>query len=534
MSTARAGAIAAVLLGLASCGCGARSGLYEIARSDAGAIDAPDVFVPECEKDQDCEGFEDRCHPVVCNLDKGKCQAEPPVVCDDKDPCTTDGCYWETGNCVFTPSTLDNDKDGHKGPLPGHAPGDTGSCGDDCDDTSAAAFPGNKEVCDGIDNDCNKVVDDGATFVPSGQTEVRIDSTDAPSGPAGLAYSGSETTGYMASYTGTSGGKTHSYLQPLSLTGEKTTSAPIQVTLVNADASGGSLVWTGDRYGMAWNDRRNGNYEIFFNQLQPDGTKLYQDIQITDAYGFSLYPQIAFNGVYFLIVWEDDREGVFGVYAQRVDLAGNLVGGNERLSDLYGESEAPTIAVGTHGLGVAWNYTDGLDLHAVQFQLLDPEFNAMAKPLTLTTSLSGKYPNVVWNKQSYVVAWFDPDEYPYAIYGSVITETGQVKVAQKKLTSSPKHSRYPALLPLGDRVMMVYSDDRDANTGYELYARMFDDELEPLSVETRVTNALGDSAYPVPSFGPKGDMGVLFRDDRQSGQHVYFTRLQCVGQVEPQ
>ena len=34
---------------------------------------------------------------------------------------------------------------------------------DDCDDTEPAAFPGNPEVCDGVDNDCNDEVDDAPT-----------------------------------------------------------------------------------------------------------------------------------------------------------------------------------------------------------------------------------------------------------------------------------------------------------------------------------------------------------------------------------
>jgi hypothetical protein len=70
--------------------------------------------------------------------------------CSDGIACTSDACV-EPGMCTHGGS--DADGDGH---VVQECPG-----GDDCDDTMAGVFPGATEVCDGSDNDCNGIADDG-------------------------------------------------------------------------------------------------------------------------------------------------------------------------------------------------------------------------------------------------------------------------------------------------------------------------------------------------------------------------------------
>ena len=179
----------------------------------------------------------------------------PEIECDDKDPCTQVTCDPWTGKCTFSALAVDNDKDGHKGPQPGFAAGDPGACGDDCDDTSPNAYPGATEICDGVDNDCNGVVDDNAQFVPSQEDAVQVDDeANAPAAPGGLAFAGDEV-GYTGSYWGSDSGKTRVYSRRLTSTGGKL-DEPLQITMENADASGGAMVWTGDRFGIVWSDRR--------------------------------------------------------------------------------------------------------------------------------------------------------------------------------------------------------------------------------------------------------------------------------------
>ena len=60
--------------------------------------------------------------------------------------------YEDTSNPALDDSSLIEDVD---------ADGDGSPASEDCDDDDVAAYPGNAEVCDGVDNDCNGEVDDG-------------------------------------------------------------------------------------------------------------------------------------------------------------------------------------------------------------------------------------------------------------------------------------------------------------------------------------------------------------------------------------
>jgi hypothetical protein len=136
-------------------------------------------------------------------------------------------------------------------------------------------------------------------------------------------------------------------------------------------------------------------------------------------------------------------------------------------------------------------------------------------------------PTVVWNRDRWVVAWHDAaiDSPDHEVWGATRDAGGREIVPPTRLTNDTNFSRYPSLVPLGDRVLLVYADDRVG--AYDLFARMLDANLAPLTAETRVTMADRDSVYPIAALGPDGDVGILFRDMRERFWEVRFTRLQC-------
>lgn len=525
------------LLGLSACG--ARTGL------DAGPPLPPP---PDCLVDADCPTYGDFCNPVKCvpiPVDAGAkslggtCEDQIKVDCDDNDPCTADSCVPATGACSYQIATLDLDGDGYRGPIPGTIAGQPGSCGDDCDDANAAAHPGGIEICDGVDNDCNGIIDDNATFIPlSGEVVVSSPALQ-PASPGGLAWSGSV---YASFYSGKSSGD-RVYMSLLNPGGDKVTPpGEGAFTFVNADSFAGPTVWVGDRFGVVWQDRRaNDNYQIFFSLLGEDGAKKLADTQISfegDNVVGAVNPAMAWNGTEFLVAWQLASSGIYNLFGTRIGVDGNVLGAPIALttSDQGLGNEAPSLAAGKDGVGVAWFLGDALS-KSISFQIFSTDLTkSITPPLSLTDGTTNSvYPTVVWNQDRYIVAWADWSATPRAIYATAISPDGQILVPAKAITNPGKfHSRWPYLKPLGDRLLVVYSDDRDdQNAGYEIYSRMIDNNLGPIGSEQRITKAAGDSLHPIASFGPEGNVGVLFRDDRQGQQDVWFTRLGCVAGGPP-
>jgi len=236
---------------------------------------------------------------------------------------------------------------------------------------------------------------------------------------------------------------------------------------------------------------------------------------------------MVWTGSEFVVAWDDQRDldPDLTPYARRVDADGNVLATSVPLD---AEQGAQThVAVGTSTLGFAWTHTAGTR-HQIVIRVFDRKLEPVGSSQTITSgAIAGTDPSLVWTGSAYAVAWHDPDSSVHAIYGATFDEKGVVLIAPKKLTDSPKFSRYPTLRPLCDRMLLVWSDTKDGDEGYELYAKQIDLSLAPIDTELRITRAIGDSAFAQTASGPTGEIGIVFRDDRTIEDLVYFTRLVC-------
>lgn len=511
--------IAAVLMMSAMpLGCGGRTELtFEPSRAALPVLQS----VPECLSTTDCVA-ENACFPTTCI--EQLCVVEERI-CDDGDPCTEDECLPETGACLATPLTLDEDGDGFRRPLPGMLPGQQGACGTDCDDTSALARPGGEERCDGVDNDCDGIVDNGSLYTPTSRPPLLLSVGADLGSPADLVYA-PDSAAYGAIYTHRAGGSENRLA--LISSGALGTLSNEAVSEINSDTFAGDLLWTGAVFATAWEARKDSDYEIYFKRLSAAGEKLGPDMRVSTGRDFSLRPSLVFNGSY-AIAWEDHRDfRQARIYAQRLSAAGQLLGGNRAITPPELNATAPVLALGGRRLGMVFGFETQEGSYGIAFRSFDQNLDNPGEvvPLPAADAAGG---SIIYNGQGrFVVTWHvEGARLGPAIYGAVLDEDGEVLIAPQVLTEPAQFARYHTVLPLGDRLLLLWSEFRQGR--YNIRSRELDDKLAPLGASRAVTNFPNNAYAPVAAFGPN-EVGVLFtaEDDLGAGGQVYFTQLSCV------
>ncbi len=519
----------AVLVGssgwLLALACGSRTGLppgrlLGVAGSEnvAGAPAQPD-----CSSAADCpQPPPGQCGSAACK--DGSCSLDVGQVCDDRDPCTVDACM--PGRCVFTDGRVDGDGDGAFASGTVADPKAALGCGKDCDDASAEIFPNAIELCDGLDNDCNGIVDDGTQLQTRSLAPTQVSPPEAEhADAAGLAFDGQAFGASMTSWLGRSQGQ----FQQLSAQGQLL-GGPQRIAHVNAAAYGGPLVWSGERYLTAYQDARQAqNYEIYFDLLNRKGERLIQDLRVTNADEKSIRPSLVWTGAEGLLVWDDRRfeqsGGTSVIFGQRVSIEGKLLGGNVQLSPDDVVAEDASVALSDTEIGIAFASLAANDTGSVKFMTASRTLSGPSA-LSQIDFENADGPVVTALKDEYVVTFhqFDGVTYGPSIFGVTIGKNG-VMSAPQSMTVGAAHAQGNATYSYGDRFVMVWGDDKDGP--YQLYVQTFDKKLAPISPRLRLTTTMTDTLGAALAPSSDGGLGVLYTDLNHGKPKAFFTRLDC-------
>ncbi|TRZ72143.1 MAG: T9SS C-terminal target domain-containing protein [Bacteroidetes bacterium] len=105
---------------------------------------------------------------------------------------------------------------------------------------------------------------------------------------------------------------------------------------------------------VVWSDFRDGDYEIYYKRSEDGGTTWSADTRLTNSYGDSFYPSVAVSGSVVHVLWYDNRDGNQEVYYKRSEDGGITWGADTRLTDALGNSQYPSIALSGPVVHVVW------------------------------------------------------------------------------------------------------------------------------------------------------------------------------------
>ncbi|WP_375744890.1 hypothetical protein NR800_08865 [Corallococcus interemptor] len=295
-----------------------------------------------------------------------------------------------------------------------------------------------------------------------------------------------------------------------------------------------SVVWTGTRFLVAWDDtRRGGAPDIFAARVRDSGEVSEPGgIRISTASGAQRFPRVAPQGGKSLIVWEDLRSGHRRAWGARITEAGELVdtsgipisegeepeerlpfvaGGGDRYlvawagavdatdegpmyirgkrvsrpgevlddtSKLFtraaNRQEVPAVAANADGYLVAWRETRSPDGPTVYAARMRPDGSVLdVNGIRLPSGMDPQYIQVASDGRDFLVVWAErePGGYDKNIRGARVSRSGAVLDATGiSLVTVTGDQERPAVDFFGGVYLVVWEDDRGRETGMDAFS----------------------------------------------------------------
>ena len=330
-------------------------------------------------------------------------------------------------------------------------------------------------------------------------------------------------------------------------------------------ASNGNLVH------IVWNDKRDGNMEIYYKRSSDGGINWGTDIRLTNDSAISIRPSVSVSGQFVHVVWMDTRDGYYKIYYKcstdggtnwaidkrlstapfassypSVSVAGQLVlvvwqdfrdgnpeifckystdGGIEWGNDILvtpSYSSQPSVFISSQNVNVVWNDTRGGKTEIYYISSSDGGINwGTESRLTNHTTGFASYPNVAASGQFVNVVWQDTRDGNYEIYYNCSTDGGINWAADMRLTNNSGTSFQPSLAVSGLDIHVVFNDNRDGNN--EIYYKHSSNNGINWDADTRLTNNSLYSIYPSISISGT-TLNIIWSDNRDGNYEIYYKR----------
>jgi hypothetical protein len=281
------------------------------------------------------------------------------------------------------------------------------------------------------------------------------------------------------------------------------------------------LAWSGSEYGLAWADMRDGNREIYLTILNGAGTKTLTDLRITSNTSYSMYPEIAWNGQRFGLLWSDNYYSNYDLFFVATAADGNTVAVNKRITLLANDQTAPSLVAAGSDFAFCW--TDTRAGNEIYLKRIDQDGNDVGSNVRITSNAAdSKECSLAWTGSEYGLAWSDYRDSNYEIYFQRVAADGTLQGGNLRITSAAQASEAPRLIWQGSVYGLTWRDERDGNR--EIYFNLLTAGGQRRSPDFRVTQTAEISMSSDVMWADSA-FNLTLADYRTTKSEIYFTRL---------
>jgi hypothetical protein len=280
-----------------------------------------------------------------------------------------------------------------------------------------------------------------------------------------------------------------------------------------------AIAVNGSNIYVAWEDDTEGNPEIYFTKSDDGGTTWTTTTDLSSNAGNSHDPAMAVDGSNIYVIWRDDTPGNPEIYFTNSDDGGTTWTTTRNLSNNAGDSYFPAISVDGSNIYVVWHdWTPGNP--EIFFKKSDDRGVTWTSKKRLTYNKGLSYaPTIAVNSSNIYVAWEDDTPGNSEIYLKK-SDDGGVTWTTKRLTYITGASYFPSIAVDGSNIYVVWEDNTPGN--FEIYFKKSDDGGVTWTTK-RLTSNAGVSQFPVIAVNGS-NIYVVWHDNRSGNFEIYLKR----------
>ncbi|HRE41856.1 MAG TPA: T9SS type A sorting domain-containing protein [Ignavibacteria bacterium] len=311
------------------------------------------------------------------------------------------------------------------------------------------------------------------------------------------------------------------------ITGEAQWLPDVRLTNNSGSSMNCEIASNGTYSYIVWQDNRDMRTEIYFKRSQDGGQNWESDVRLTNPPSNPTVPHIAASGSNVHIVWTDNRDGNFEIYYKRSTNNGTIWSSDTRLTNNSNVSTNPRIAISGSNVYVIWRDTRdmGYSLYFIKSTDGGVSWGSETRLSTESFALVGN-PDIGVSGQNIHLIW--PDSHLSNLpemYYKRSTDGGNSWGANTRLTFDSAVSESPAISVSGAYIYITWYELRDMNN--EIYFKRSSDNGNTWGNDTRLT--FGPLLSQNPAIVSSGELVHIVWHYGVTNFEIYYSKSNNLG-----